>query len=98
MQLNASDPEKQSVTFYLKENYEGVTLSSDGVFKWLPEEPGMRFFSVIAKDRCGKESMILLFINATQCSCGERETCTLVRNTTTEYVTCLCPDGCAGPM
>ena len=98
LQLDASDPENQTVTFHLKENYEGVTLSRSGLLKWLPNEPGMNLFTVIARDRCGKDSTLSLSINVTQCSCNERENCQLVRNSSGEFIICLCPDGCTGPM
>ena len=98
LQLDASDPENQTITFHLKENYEGVTLSRDGLLKWQPDKPGMNHFTVIAKDRCEKDSRLLLSINVTQCSCNEREICQLVRNSSGEFINCLCSDGCTGPM
>lgn len=98
LQIEASDPENQTVTFQLKENYEGVRLSTAGVFKWKPEKTGMSQFEVIAKDRCGKASSIVLNINVTLCACAEREVCQVVQNFTEQYVQCICPKGCTGPM
>jgi len=98
LDLQAFDPENQTITFHLKESYEGVRLSQNGSLMWYPDNPGMVHFNVIAKDRCGKQSTLLLSINATLCSCGEREICQSERNSTGEFVKCLCPDGCMGPM
>lgn len=98
MQIEASDPENQTVSLSLYENYEGVSLFKNGTFKWKPLEVKMNLFKIIAEDRCGKKSSLTLNINATECTCGERQTCELVKNGTKDILNCLCPDGCTGPM
>ena len=98
IELIATDPENQTVKFHLKQNYEGVALSESGLLKWTPKKLGVSLLTVVARDRCGKESSSVLEVNVTQCSCGERETCSLVRNLTGEFIICRCPDGCTGPM
>ena len=98
MRIEASDPENQTVSLSLYENYEGVSLFQNGTLKWKPMEVKMNLFKIIAEDRCGKKSSLTLKINATECACSERQTCELVQNGTREVLNCLCPDGCTGPM
>ncbi|XP_061422345.1 mucin-like protein [Lethenteron reissneri] len=102
VQINAKDPNNDTIVFSMATNSSGLTVTPDGNLTWSPRSSKPAFDVVSASD--GKASSALL-LNLTLCNCSAHSTClynqtTLSMNSSDgssfQVAGCLCDPGYAG--